>query len=203
MTWNDFVFAKYDESLGICEIDWYNAYMHCIDHDSAERPTSSFFDYRNDTDMTNWFMGWYRWDIVLAPGERASTEATLPIHPEIEFRYNPQKLVYRLDLPSPFVWWAGGEKEIKVNTPLYLLETSIGEYTKTDEGYSIAPSSGQYQYTYYFSLCESESPELEGNKSELTELLESNSVLNIIFNIIVFPFKLIYMIIYRIVEWLR
>ena len=205
MTWNDFVFAKYDESLGICEMDWYNAYMHCIDHDSVERPTASFFNYRNDTDMTNWFMGWYRWDIVLAPGERASTEATLPIHPEIQFRYEPDMFNYYYTLPHQYSWAQDGVKEIRINTPLYLHKNGVdlGEYTKTDEGYSITLTDELFMYgEYTFTLCESENPRSEGSSSSDFDGVVKPSLLNRILDILLFPFKLIYRIIYEIVNWL-
>ena len=206
MTWSDFVFAQYDESLGICEMDWYNAYMYYLNEDPSVRPIVSFFESRNNTEMADWFMGWYRWDIVLAPGERASTEATLPIHPEIQFRYEPDMFNYYYTLPHQYSWAQDGVKEIRINTPLYLHKNGadLGEYTKTDEGYSITLTDELFIYREYtFTLCESENPRSEGSSSSDFDGVVKPSLLNRILDILLFPFKLIYKLIQGIVGWFK
>ena len=204
MTFRDFVFQDYNESSGISEMDWYNAHMYYINNAAArEIPTVSFFEGYGTFEKTDYFMPWYRWDITLAPGERATTEANLPIHPEVEFRYEPQVLKYHYVLPSLHSWCSGIEPQITVNTPLYLIETSTGEMQKAEGGYTVTNTdTGGYNSFdgFYFRLSESENPNLQSSSGSFGGITEKNSILKTILNIILYPFKLIYLAIYRLIE---
>ena len=64
---------------------------------------------------------------------------------------------------SPASTWASfGELEIRVETPFYMIEDSLGGFTKTDYGY-VMKTEGLPQGELRFTLCESAEPKRERN----------------------------------------
>ena len=200
MTFNDFVSGEYSNTRNAKDL--YNAYMYKINlAEEADRPVVSFFD--DCAEMKTWYMGWYRWNVVLAPGERISTEAEMPIYPDIEFRYDPERLLYIYTLPSKNSWARKADVEININSPLYLIESNIGEQIESESGYKIIISNPGTTDHFIVTLSESENPVLQSSSSSgIGDIPKGDSVLSVILNIILFPFKLIYRIIYEIVNWL-
>ena len=129
MTFEELVFEAYDEDSAVLKVDWYNAVIDNIKHNSGTFKTSEF----NVNDM---FMRWYEYEITLAPGERIVNTVTAPLYPDIDENYKPEKYMYTY-LLSPAKRWADfGTLDIVINTPFYMLNNT--EFEKTDFGYELS-----------------------------------------------------------------
>jgi hypothetical protein len=186
MSFNDYVFADYDKSLGISEMDWYNAFIKRVEY--SVDPIVQFFS--SDSEMSDYFMEWYRYDVVLAPGERAVTEIDIPIHPEIDRYFSPLKHTSLFNNSRHDPWSIAGETEIIVKTPFYAIESYSGEIVKTEDGYKIEP--GEQHYTgYSVTLCESENPEPHPHKEYMGSNASGFNFWQTLLLIITFPIRLI------------
>ena len=173
MTFNDFAFMHYDESLGINEVDWFNM---------AANEVSFFFNrdflatlYGMNTAFISYRVSGFIYEITLAPGERVVNTINVPIYPSIETEYNPYTYQYSYILFQGNAEMFTGKINVNINTPYYLIDGD--GFEKTDGGYSmtmdametLSDGSSVIYDRFEFTLCESENPE-EIGKDGLTIL---------------------------------
>ena len=209
MTFRDIAFATYKEEYGISEMDWYNAVMIGVSHDTPAIH-NSFFRLQSSN-----FLCWYTYELEFAPGERIVNSVTAPMIPGQNIKYNPKYFKYNY-LISPAVTWADfGSMDIYINTPYYMVESNIDGFEKTESGYylhldglpmtkkrldigwdEIKIAEPEVQ-DLYFSLCESESPSFK-DKGRLSSTILSGVL--IVLAIIFSPIILIVWIVNLIVQ---
>ena len=83
---------------------------------------------------------------------------TAPIYPEIDGTYTPFVYTYTYLLSPARKWADFGLLEVVINTPFYLTDSTVSDFTKTENGYT-ATLNGLPENELVFCLSESESPE--------------------------------------------
>ena len=154
MTFKELALIYYDEEGEVSESDWYNAVIDRIGEYKSVQLSSLSVGYS--------LMGWYMYSLFLPAGGRLINEVTAPLFPEINGQYNPNIFKYEY-LLSPAKGWASfGSLQIRINTPYYLLESSLNGFEKTDGGYKLtADRLPEGELT--FELSESQKPKAEIN----------------------------------------
>ena len=149
-TFRQFALQSYDPKSGISETDWYNAMVL----DLKNNDDTVYGGVTNCTDMhfdlTHRLLRWYEYEITLRPGERITNTVTAPVYPTIDTDYNPNLCSYIYLLSPAKTWSDFGALDITVNTPFYILESSIEGFEKTDSGYALSLDGlpeGELQFT--------------------------------------------------------
>ena len=107
---------------------------------------------------------WYLYNITVAPGETVTNTVNGPLFPYVNLEYQPRKYEYTY-LLSPAQNWADfGDMEININTSYHILEINQENFQKTETGYSYK-GTGLPEGELEFTVCESEKPKKEVNKS--------------------------------------
>jgi len=150
MTMKDFTLTCWNEETGVSESDWYNAVI-------------SQFNLRDDgkgilcldtyLDVSDDLMRWYRYDITLGPGETIVNTVTAPIYPAINANRKPPVYGYTYLLSPASTWADFGKLDIVINTPHYMLDSSLKGFEKTENGYALS-LDGLPEGELEFTLCE-------------------------------------------------
>lgn len=163
MTLEDLALENWSEDTGVSKVDWYNAVITAF---IEGRDGNSKYNYVNmdhygvnlsaDRFMTS-LMRWYEYEITIAPKESIVNTVTAPIYPAINMDYEPDIFSYTYLLSPASTWASFGELEIIINTPFYITENSLDEFTKTENGYTLK-REGLPEGELEFTLCSSENP---------------------------------------------
>lgn len=166
----DFASGKYDESLGISELDWFNMVATELTKMMSRGVAFTRLEGMN-TDYENYGVRILFYEFAVGAGERAVNTLSCPIYPTIDTKYEPDVFTYNHLLAARGVL-ATGEAEITVNTPYYVIDGN-GEIEKTEGGYKISFKRNRaHNYDFQdlsFVLSESEHPGEQ--KSEVPVLL--------------------------------
>ena len=146
ITFKELVLSARDESSVINEVDWYNATIDMINN-----------GYDLGTNLNNYFMEWYQYELKISAGERVTNTVVAPLYPSINENYEPTKYDYVYLLSPARSWSNFGELTININTTAYMLEDSLGGFEKVDTGYRLV-RNGLPEKELEFTLCESKSP---------------------------------------------
>ena len=156
MTFQEFALSGWTEESGISEIDWYNAIVADMNANSrTEHPV--IYQLTNQSRLAENMMQWYEYEITVGPGERIVNTVIAPIFPSINTRYNPTLYDYTYLLSPAQTWKSFGTLEIVVNTPYYIIESSLHGFEKTESGYALT-LDGLPDGELTFTLCASENP---------------------------------------------
>lgn len=154
MTFEEYVFKSYDADSGILRHDWYNAALSYF----IEDPEDCELGGRFESDFTDKLFRWYEYDLTFEPGERLTNVVTAPIYPSIDGTYTPYVYTYTY-LLSPAKKWADFcSLDITINTPLYLTDSAVSGFSKTENGYT-ASFDKLPENELVFCLSESEDPD--------------------------------------------
>ena len=189
MTFSELVSSYYDESRGISELDWYNMaaaeMSYLIERGSLANSLSSL-----KNGFSYYMVKGFIYEIILSPGERVVNTVIAPLYPSIETKYEPATYSYSYILSQGNADMNYNDINVSIITPYYMLD---GEgFEKTDNGYRAtykAKTVHSENLTsinggFYFTLCESESPE------EVTDY-SSLGMLFIIIALILMPILLL------------
>ena len=157
MTFLDLALTKWDAEGGVDRIDWYNAFTRQLFN--ARHSFGLVDPHYMRLDVGNQLNRWYKYEITLEPGERMINTVTAPIYPDINGRFEPPTYAYTYLLSPAKTWKEFGNIDIRINTPFYLLDNSLGDFEKTSEGYALHLESLPQWSELEFTLCASESPE--------------------------------------------
>ena len=154
-TFKEFALEGWDEETGVSEVDWYNAVVAELlaDETHYEYPIVDLERYSDG--LNRYLMRWYEYEITLEPGERIVNAVTAPMYPAINLNYEPAIFRYTYLLSPAKTWKSFGELEIVVNTPYYITESNIEDFTKTENGYSLT-LDGLPDGELEFVLCSAE-----------------------------------------------
>lgn len=160
MTFEVFALNGWSEDSGVSRVDWYNAVVDSFDN-SGELEYNFIDQYFEDFDYMEELMYWYEYKITIPPRSSAINTVSAPIYPAIDLSYNPGLYNYKYLLSPASKWADFKEIEININTPFYIIESNIGEFIKSESGYTYR-QNGLPSGDLEFSLCENESPERSG-----------------------------------------
>ena len=157
ITFLDFALASWHEEIGVSQTDWYNAVIAEIKEDANHynHPIVDLERYKQE--YKGYLMRWYEYEIALEPEERIVNTVIAPIYPSINGRHEPAVYGYKYLLSPAKTWSEFGDLEIRINTPYFLIENSVEEFIKTDEGYSLK-LDGLPENELEFILCSSKNP---------------------------------------------
>lgn len=158
ITLYDLAITYWTEESGIREVDWYNAFA-CQFMQPLANSNGLINNHYVTMNLDRNLYRWYKYEITLAPGERIINTVTAPIYPAISARYEPPVYAYTYLLSPAMTWKEFGTLDIYINTPFYLIENSLGEFEKNEQGYQLHLKSLPKGTELNFTLSESPMPE--------------------------------------------
>jgi hypothetical protein len=192
ITFRDLAMSKWSEESGVKDVDWYNAfaYLFGVRIDNYERVL----------DLSYKLVPWYRYEITLAPGERAVNTVTAPIYPTANTRYSPAIYTYeyiRGELNTDENYQG---TEVMINTPYcrvmkefswllvnYSTNTIYVDCEVTDSGYRYVPENDRNADHIVFTLSESDDPKHHSALGDLIIIL----MLSLAFQYVAVPIGII------------
>lgn len=157
MTFEEWTFCDYTAESGVLASDWYNAMIQELY--SCEDIYGLINHWGDTMDLSHSLMRWYEYEITLAPGERIVNTVTAPMYPDVDAGYEPAIYEYTYLLSPAKTWKEFGPIEVIVNTPYYMLESSLKGFEEFDSnpvrGYQLS-LSGLPEEELKFTLCSSE-----------------------------------------------
>ena len=164
MTFSEFVFLNYDESLGVSRTDWFNiAFADVIDGLDGTGGYARLTTAGGKIHSA-WTSG-YTYKITLKPGERIVNTIITPIYPGVETKYEPPVYEYNYHLSYNNAKLFTGKINVNVNTPYYLIEGDGFETTENGSRMTMGPTEADLNELtamrggFKFILSEAENPE--------------------------------------------
>ena len=160
-TYEDFVFADWEENSTVLRHDWYNAVTQnlkkCEMNFDRDFGILGSFEYGNGLPVDD-LLRWYEYEISIPAGGTITNTVTAPMYPDMNTRYEPPIYEYTYLLSPAKTWAEFGKLDIVVNTPFYMTESS-GDFSfeKTENGYQ-ASCDGLPDGELEFILSESAKP---------------------------------------------
>ncbi|MBE6612987.1 MAG: hypothetical protein E7632_10890 [Ruminococcaceae bacterium] len=155
MTLREFVTKDWKAESGILETDWYNASITRMNRFVTS--SGLIIDFYSGRSLYQSLLRWYEYELTVPAGGRVVNAVSAPIYPSINGDYEPPMYKYTYLLSPAQTWKRFGTLEVAVDTPHYLIESSAGEFSKTDGGYQ-AKFDGLPAGELVFSLSAEESP---------------------------------------------
>ena len=156
-TYEDYVFAEWEDNSTVLRHDWYNATTQSLKNCEWDHGILGSFEYMGKMHSEN-FLRWYEYEISIPAGGTITNTVTAPIYPGMNTRYEPPIYMYTYLLSPATTWAEFGKLDIVVNTPYYLTESG-GDFSfeKTETGYQ-ASLDGLPEGELEFTLSESAKP---------------------------------------------
>ena len=140
-TLEQFLLKDYNDEMDISKVDYYNS---LLDYLIIKTKDYGFFtgDPRyyqaNSNELFSYLlMRWYQYKIVIGPKETITNSVTAPIYPAINMDYNPTLYTYKYLLSPASTWASFNDLEIVINSPFYIINSSIDGFEKTENGYRL------------------------------------------------------------------
>ncbi len=137
-TLSELALSVYDEATGISQIDWFNAVCDSI-LESRRNVVDGFVYYeRGSFNMSvENIMRWYTYSVTIPAGGRATNCVTAPIYPAINTSGTPY-YTYTYLLSPATDWAQFSNLNIKINTPYFLCDNTLGDFEKGEDGYTLS-----------------------------------------------------------------
>ena len=179
-TYEDFVFADWEENATVLRHDWYNAMTQSLKNNEWDFGILGSFEYTGQLHPDD-LLRWYEYEIFIPAGGTITNTVTAPIYPDLDVRYEPPVYTYTY-LLSPAQTWAGfGKLDIVVNTPYYMTESDgTFSFEKTERGYQVS-YDGLPEGELEFTLSESAKPKAPRDGREITRIAAVVTALAVIY----------------------
>lgn len=155
-TLKDFALLKYQEESKVLDYDWYNAVITLF---KMNEWTAGALDSTSiNLDVSTRLMRWYEYEITLEPKQRMVNTVTAPIYPSINENDKPSTYRYTYLLSPAKTWKEFGNLDIVVNTPYFMIDSSLENFEQGNDGYQLHLTglpSGELSFT----LCEEANPQ--------------------------------------------
>ena len=156
MTLEELILANWSEDDVMSRVDWYNASVTEF-MESTQNKNFAWCSFNCNPRSSRNIIEWYEYNITLAPGESIVNTVTVPMYPDVNANYRPEVYTYNYYLTPAKTWASFGNLEIIINTPYYMLGSSLDGFTKTENGYRLS-LNGLPDKDLRFYLSESEDP---------------------------------------------
>ncbi len=156
MILEDLFCKSWSEETGVLKVDWYNASLNRL----VEATDSNYHyitTYSSPVLSRNNLMRWYQYEITIEPKTMITNTVTAPLYPDISARYQPPVYQYTYLLSPASTWSDFKNLEIVINTPFYIIESSLEGFTKTEKGYEMSFEKLP-EAELIFTLCSDEHP---------------------------------------------
>mgnify|MGYP003291802353 CR=1 FL=1 len=179
-TYEDFVFADWEENSTVLRHDWYNAVTQNLKKCEWDFGILSSFEYTGRMHADD-LLRWYEYEIFIPAGETITNTVTAPIYPDMNVRYEPPVYTYHYLLSPAKTWAEFGKLDIVVNTPYYMTESG-GRFSfeKTETGYQ-ASFDGLPDGELEFTLSEDAKPKVPGSGRQVTRIIAIVAALAVIY----------------------
>lgn len=156
MILEDLFCKSWSEETGVLKVDWYNASLNRL----IEATDSNYHyitTYSSPVLSRNNLMRWYQYEITIEPKTTITNTITAPLYPDISAHYQPPVYQYTYLLSPASTWSDFKNLEIVINTPFYIIESSLEGFTKTEKGYEMSCEKLP-EAELIFTLCSDEHP---------------------------------------------
>ena len=154
-TLGELLLRDYDPACGVLDYDWFNAAVEALGQLEWEHGVIMGGEF--SFDLSGQLMGWYQYQLALAPGATLVNTVTAPMYPTVDGGYEPPIYQYTY-LLSPARSWAGfGTLDITLNTPFVLTQSDPGGFEAVEGGYALH-LDGLPQGELTFTLCAQAGP---------------------------------------------
>lgn len=125
----EYIFLNFKEDYNISRIDWFNAVIDKL----------NFKDYFQiyDFDVSQELLLWFEYGIQVGTKSTIKNKVIAPLYPDIHLAYQPPIFDFTYLLSPAGKWAAFKNLNIEIITEYYILNTSIGNFKKTDDGYKL------------------------------------------------------------------
>ena len=131
-SFKELVNSYYYESIGVSEIDHYNAIVCKInENDKFLFDKDLFYVYDN-------LLCWYEYDLIFEPNEEIVNEVEAPLFPTVYHDYKPLKFGYKYLLTPASTFNEFYNLNIRINTKYIMQYSNIEGFIKDDNGYSLS-----------------------------------------------------------------
>ena len=137
-TYEEFVFADWEENAMVLRHDWYNAVTQNLKNCEWEYGILNSLEYAGQF-LADDLLRWYEYEIFIPAGGTITNTVTAPIYPDLNTRYEPPIYTYSYLLSPAKTWAEFGKLDIVVHTPYYMTESG-GDFSfeKTETGYQVS-----------------------------------------------------------------
>lgn len=137
-TYEEFVFADWEENSTVLRHDWYNAVTQNLKNCEWEYGILNSLEYAGQF-LADDLLRWYEYEIFIPAGGTITNTVTAPIYPDLNTRYEPPIYTYSYLLSPVKTWAEFGKLDIVVHTPYYMTESG-GDFSfeKTETGYQVS-----------------------------------------------------------------
>ena len=137
-TYEDFVFAEWEENAAVLRHDWYNAVTQNLKNCEWDFGILGSFEYSGSFRGDD-LLRWYEYEITVPAGGTIVNTVTAPMYPTVNTRYEPPIYKYTYLLSPARTWAEFGKLDIVVNTPYFMMESG-GDFSfeKTENGYAVS-----------------------------------------------------------------
>ena len=134
-TYEDYVFAEWEDTSTVLRHDWYNAMTQCLKKSEWDFGILGSFEFNGNLRADD-LLRWYEYEISIPAGGTVVNMVTAPMYPDANVRYEPPIYTYNYLLSPAKTWADFGNLDIIVNTPYYMTESG-GDFSfeKTETGY--------------------------------------------------------------------
>ena len=131
-SFKEFVSTYYYESIGVSEIDHYNAIVCKINENGKIILDKDLFYVYDD------LLCWYEYDLIFEPNEEIVNEVKAPLFPTVYHNYEPVKYGYKYLLTPASTFNEFYNLNIRINTKYIMQYSNIEGFIKDDNGYSLS-----------------------------------------------------------------
>ncbi|WP_458406652.1 hypothetical protein [Anaerotignum sp.] len=163
-TYEDFVFADWEDNSTVLRHDWYNAVTQNLKNCEWDFGILNSFEYSGNLPADD-LLRWYEYEIFIPAGGTIVNTVTAPIYPDANVRYEPPIYTYNYLLSPAKTWADFYAMSIVVRTPYYMTESS-GDFSFQNgkDGYYL-DYHGLPDGELTFTLSESAKPKAPGDFS--------------------------------------
>ncbi len=166
LTFKELALIGRDENSLVSDIDWYNAMVYAMNTNCWEHNALILNDPYYDLDISDYLMRWYQYDITLKPHQRIVNTVEAPMYPTIDATIDPEIYEYTYLLSPASSYAQFNTLDIQIHTPYFLLENSLGDFMKNEDGYMLS-LTGLPKQELTFSLSASENHQRSTSKTGL------------------------------------
>ena len=131
-SFKELVNSYYYESIGVSEIDHYNAIVCKINENGKIILDKDLFYVYDD------LLCWYEYDLIFKPNEEIVNEVEAPLFPTVYHDYKPLKFGYKYLLTPASTFNEFYNLNIRINTKYIMQYSNIEGFIKDDNGYSLS-----------------------------------------------------------------
>lgn len=124
ITFDEFALTYFDNEGEVGEVDWYNAVLDNLTENLEEGRLVLKNPY-SSLNVANNLMRWYEYNLSIPAGASIVNSVTAPMYPGIDLDWEPAKYSYTYLLSPASTWADFGSFEARINTPYYLVESSL------------------------------------------------------------------------------